>query len=315
MKLTSVTYCGGGGSSDQRCFEPANPQSAGKISSKKAAPDLEPGAPDIAPPDEEDQYERQLAFIYAWFLETLERVESDDKKAAPAARSELQTLFLNLLGQLLRVALKSKGSAAKKWAGEFLGNVYQSIDKYDEKLSKANAAYRAEKAKIGSKSVTAALFSRSRITKVVLRELKTAERYQKRLLLLNAIRQPKDSRGRKIPEAERQRLGLLKDWKEAARKESIPEAYWPLVKLPGFSLKSWREWDDFLWPFITAKIDIKKMPPLKVREYDKQRWRWRKGSPVSLPGKQFRKRSYSDLRRQVRGILESRATLRDDRVL
>jgi hypothetical protein len=65
-------------------------------------------------------YEKQLALVYAWFFKMLEWVESGDEEAAHEARGQLQTLFLSLLGQLMRLAKKKKDNATKRWAGELL---------------------------------------------------------------------------------------------------------------------------------------------------------------------------------------------------
>ena len=165
-------------------------------------------------------YEKQLALVYAWFFDRLELLESDDKKEANVARGELQGLFLNLKDQLMRIAQKKKGSKAKRWAGWMLAHIYKRIEKHHKKLCKANTSYAKECAKIGSKSVTSALFPRSPITKVVRRELIKAVGYQKRLILLSAS----------------------KDWRESAKRKRIPEAYWPLIEFPEFSVKWEAKW-------------------------------------------------------------------------
>jgi hypothetical protein len=177
-------------------------------------------------------YEKQLAFVYAWFLEMWEVLESDDEKTANEARVELQSLFRKHVGQLLRQALSNKHSEAKQWAGMILANIGSTVRKYDEKLSETNSAYLAEKNKIISKSTRQlgqVLFPKL-ISEVVQRELKTAESHRKTLKLLKA--------------------GLGKGWKEAARRQNIPEAYWVFAELDPFLGKSESEWWTPLWSLI-----------------------------------------------------------------
>jgi hypothetical protein len=281
MKRTSAVPTRGRASPEQQRSERKKRQPAGKISSKNPASDLQPGAPDIAHPDEEEKYERQCCFIYAWWFEMLERVEGADEKAARHARGELQTLFLNLGGQLLRIALSEGRGDAKKWAGKLLADIYKSIEKHDKKLKETNADYAEESAKIGSKSVTSALFPRTPIAKIVNREWAKAKRYWERLQLLSAI----------------------DDWKEAATEEKIPEAYWPLLKFPTLSKEYAARrgllWKRILWPIIREKIDLSKMPPFKVREYDREKFslnpRARKWGEPLATGKTQRNRYYSDV--------------------
>jgi hypothetical protein len=227
---------------------------------------LKKGAPEIAHPSNREAYEYQLSLITAWFFEMWERIGSDDEKAAHEARVELQTLFLNFLGQLLRLAYAKKGSATNKWAGATLASVGVSIGKHDLKLVKANAAYREEKEKLagkkkrgekqpGKKSLASVFFPKW-IGQIVQRELKETERYQKHLLLL------KTAYGKK--------------WKKAAKRESIPEAYYATVHLPELRKKKFQDntkaqvylektkkrWWKFLWPLISKKIKAK-LPKVK----------------------------------------------------
>jgi hypothetical protein len=265
-----------------------------------------PGAPDIAHPGEKEKWERQTAFVTAWFLEMLERVESDDEKAGHAARCELQELLLNTIGQVLRVAQKSKAGVAKEWAGELLAIIGVSIgrqDRYNKKL-KANTAYAEMKKKLSGKGLTSALFPKGKVCAIVQRELKKAERYRERLRRLSAIR------NRKITEGERRQLGLLKDRREAARQEKIPEAYWPLRNFPEFSVKSEPKWWEFLSPLIRKKIDLLKLKPLKRRAYDELRVFLRNGKPqVRERDRKNRKRYPSDTAAREHLILLAR--LRD----
>jgi len=166
-----------------------------------------------------------------------EKVTSGNAAVAREARAELQPLIL-YHGQLLRFASQKKNSETKRWAGVMLASINVSIWKQDQKLSKINPAYRQEKAKLAGKSLTAALFPKL-IGKVVQRELMKARRYRDRLMLLKGA------------------CGKL--WKLVAKKQKIPEAYWPVANLPEFSVKSESLWWKFLWPMIRKKISVAKL--------------------------------------------------------
>jgi hypothetical protein len=219
---------------------------------KNFGPQLEPSAPDIAHPIKRRAYERQMGSIYGWFVETLERTENMDGEAAHAARGELQALLHKCISNLLRIALKSTRGDARRWAGELLASMRVSIEKHDRKL-KANAAYAEMKKKLSGKSVTSALFP-TYVCGIAQQELKTAERYRNRLLLHKPC----------APAL-------------AAVKREIPKAYWRTMKLPEFSVKHEPTWWKFLKPLIWKKIDLSKMPPLKLREYDTLKVSMRKG--------------------------------------
>ena len=109
--------------------------------SKKGSPEahaesqkLRSGAPDIAHPGDGEKWERQTELITAFLFEMWERVEARDKKAAREARAELQTFFLNSIGQSLRVALDDKDGIAKQWASKLLADVFVSICKHIGKV-------------------------------------------------------------------------------------------------------------------------------------------------------------------------------------
>jgi hypothetical protein len=72
------------------------------------------------------------------------------------------------------------------------------------------------------------------------------------------------------------------------------------VDLPEFNMESVPEWEKFLLPLVAKKIDLKKLPPLKLREYDKVERTWfnaRTGKSSVVPSqKKNRKRYPSDLR-------------------
>jgi hypothetical protein len=287
----------GGASPDQQRSERKNRQPAGKIMSKKGSIEadgesqkLRPGAPDIAHPDDRERYERQAEFVTAWFLEMLERLESTDEKSAHAARCELQDFFLNGLGQALRVGLDKKESAANKWAGELLAITGSGIGKYDKKL-KANAAYAEMKKKLSGKGLTSTLFP-TYVCGIVGQELDTAEKCRRSLLLL--------------------RDGCANAWAMEARWQGILEEYWPTVELPEFSVKNEPTWWEFLQPLIEKKIDVSKMPPLKLREYDTMKVSMRNGkAEMRESGKKIRKRYPSDSETTAHDHLKLRARLRD----
>jgi len=150
-----------------------------------------------------------------------------------------------------------------------------------------NAAFRDEKRRIGKVRID--LLFPGMVRAITQRELKKAGHFRKRLLLLSAID------NRKIPEIERQRLGLLKDWKEAAKKEGIPEAYWPTVKLPEFSDKHLPKWSKFLWPLIQDNSDKQQLLELAQLKYRSARTRY-----------------FGDLQKTARDHLKALARLRDE---
>ena len=243
------------------------------------------GAPDIAHPDDGESYEWQMAFIHAWFFETWGRTASDDEKAAHGARAELQTLWLNGLGVLLKLGLEKRERSVKQWAGMMLAGIFVSIYKHDSEkgkarrvLSKTNEAYRLEKSRLGKLRTDVLLATE--LTATVWRELEVTINYRKRLLRLRAIQY----------------------WEAEAERERIPQTYWPCVKLPEFSKNSESKWWKFLWPLISAKIDTSRLRPLTQRD-------------PRTGGVKVRKRYPSDLQHTARGALQAFARLKDEGVL
>ena len=106
------------------------------------------------------------------------------------------------------------------------------------------------------------------------RELKTAVRHCRTLLLLKTgcvSEREQKRRGKLAKEhgfelADRER-GTT--WKQAAERQKIPQLYWPLVKFPEFSPRSFGRWFKFLWPLIREKIELSKLPSLSQRDLDK----------------------------------------------
>jgi hypothetical protein len=253
--------------------------------SKKKALRLVPGAPEVAHPSEKEKYEHQIALIYAWFLETWERTASDDENAAHSARAELQTLWLNALGALLKLALEKKDSSVKQWAGMMLASIFVSINKHDSEkgktrreLSKTNEIYRREKSRLG-KLRTDVLFA-ANLTATVWRELRITDSFRKQL----------------------RRLKAVSHWKTEAERQCLPKAYWPCVKLPEFTEESVPQWWKFLWPLIIKKIDTSGLRPLA--QFDPE-----------TGGVKPRKRYPSDFQHTATGALLTFARLKDKGVL
>ncbi|HWX16597.1 MAG TPA: hypothetical protein VNY07_08425 [Chthoniobacterales bacterium] len=248
------------------------------------------GYPEIAHPNDQPKYERQLGLVYDWFSKMLERVEGDDQEATESVQNELQGLFGTLGRNLLRLALDKNGGVAKEWAGDLLGSFYKSIEKHDEKLCEANAKYVNAKKVIG-KVRKDVLFPRDGISAVAQRELNKAEGYRKSLARLKAV----FSRELQVPTRVRLRDSDGKDlgektvfrtlsseekqkrFEQEAKKRRIPQEYWKTTDLAPFSAKSKTEWWNFLWPLIRknnpdllSKLRAGKIASMGIRV--KPRW-------------------------------------------
>ena len=270
---------------------------------------LRSGAPDIAHPDDGEKWERQTELITAFLFEMWERVEARDKKAACEARAELQTFLLNSLGQSLRVALDDKDSIAKQWACKFLSDIFVSIGKHVGKVRIKKPygklmeikAFRDEKKRIG-KVRTDVLFP-GMVRAITQRELKTAARHRRTLLLLKAgcVSEREQKRRGKLAKEHGFELSDCErgtTWKQAAERQKIPQPYWPLVKFPEFSTRSVGRWFKFLWPLIREKIELSKLPSLSQRDLDKG-------------GTKIRTRYLSDSQKTAYDHLKALARLRD----
>ena len=256
---------GAGGDGVGSPIQPENPQVGRKNFLRENDVRLVPGAPDISHPADGEKYERQIAFIYDWFFEMRDRIASDDDKAAHGARAELQTLWLNALGVLLKLALDKTNSSAKQWAGMMLASIFVSINKHDSekgkarrKLSKTNETYRQEKSRLGKLRTDVLLATK--VTELVWRELKVTINYRNRL----------------------RRFKAIKCWKTEAKRQGIPEAYWPCVNLRDFSEKSESHWWKFLWPLIKKKIDTSSLPRLAQHDPETGGVKPRKRYPSDL---------------------------------
>ena len=106
------------------------------------------------------------------------------------------------------------------------------------------------------------------------RELKTAVRHCRTLLLLKAgcVSEREQKRRGKLAKEHGFELDYRErgtTWKQAAERQKIPQPYWPLVKFPEFSPRSFGRWFKFLWPLIREKIKLSKLPSLSQRDLDK----------------------------------------------
>jgi hypothetical protein len=241
-KHARTPQAGAGGAHGRVTEKAKNRRPVRKIFDQKSEVCLVPGAPEIAHPIKREAYERQIAGIYAWFIETLERSESMDVETANAARGELQTLQRTLVKQLLRIALKSTRGDARRWAGQMLAMLFVTLEKHNGKrakrddgpLSRANRAYCEVRAKL--RKLRSDVLFPGPVGKAVQRELKKAENYRRRLLVF------KEAYG--------------EGWKAAVgghnieSRQKIPEEYWAFVDLLDFSPKLEAEWWKSLWPLI-----------------------------------------------------------------
>jgi hypothetical protein len=242
------------------------------------------GIPDIAHPDDDEKWELQTAFFTSFLFEIWERAEARDKKAAREARAELQTFFLNSLSQSLRLALDDKNSTASEWACKLLEDIFGSISKHVGKVRiekpygklMETEAFKDEKKRIGK--VRRDMLSPGMVCAITQRELKKAGRYRKRLLRLSSIEAARAA------------------WRAAAKRQNIPELYWPTVKLPEFSEKHLPKWLEFLWPIIQTYL------PKEDSWYERQ------------PQHEPRKRYLYDFQKTAHDHLEALARLRDKRL-
>ena len=234
------------------------------------------GYPQVTHPRDRAAYGWQIGFVHGWFEEMLARLGGEDALAARAAREALGAAFLGFTSTLLGLAKVGKDKKAREWAGRLLASVHGSIQKQDEKLSRVNKAYRLEKKKFGKLRVDV-LFPKG-FRKVVQRELRKAERLRRRLLVIE------------------KHCG--EEWRGVAKRQGIAESYWPVIKLPEFSVESEPVWWKFLGPLFRKKIDMSKMRPLKQRDQEHG-------------GIKDRKRYLSDLQKGCRDHLRSVARQRD----
>src|SRR5919108_130706 len=120
------------------------------------------------------------------------------------------------------------------------------------------------------------LFPRKHVSRIVHEEFLTAIGYWNRLQVICAFPQdrvPKPQtvttrKGKQLLVARIQQLPVFlpsqacTDWRGVARKNGIPDEYFPLVEFPRFSIRSEPKWWKFLWPLIQKRIDVSKLQPL-----------------------------------------------------
>jgi len=135
-----------------------------------------------APTDEQQFYKILTEAI--WLNGLLNRFLKLEKQlyeivSKPARLNELFVQFLKL-------AQHGDGGIEKQLAGEVLARIYVSLHKHSGKLKKVNPTFRETVIKIG-KIRSDVLLPKSPVGQVLQDELRTAERYQFKLLLLRKL--------------------------------------------------------------------------------------------------------------------------------
>jgi hypothetical protein len=218
-------------------------QPSEKILTKKRAeiPDevrrvLDAPAPDIAGLDNPALYVEQFCFVISWFRKMFERVGSHNKELAREARAALTALWRDGLSELTALAL-DKERKAEEWAGRLLATTGYWIASDDEKLRKANEAYRQEqselrKSKFWRPDLWFPTSKAAPLYKAIHRELWCISFYRGELVL---------------PKAQFHVQGLPEV------KRLVPMEYQPFMKLPPLSPKTWRKWEPKLWALVREK--------------------------------------------------------------
>ena len=204
---------------------------------------LDAPAPDIAGLDNPALYVEQCCFVISWFRKMFERVGSHNKKLAREARVALETLWRDGLSELTALAL-DKERKAEEWAERLLAITGYWIASDDEKLRKANEAYRQvqselRKSKFWRPDLWFPTSKASPLYKAIHRELWCIRFYRGEFVL---------------PKAQLHVQGLPK------AKRPVPTEYQPFMKLPPLSPKTFTKWEPKLWALIR-----KKYPDLLVK--------------------------------------------------
>jgi hypothetical protein len=194
------------------------------------------------------------------------------------------------VSQLIEWGFSKEEGELHEWAGSALANIIWRLQKRDTELGAANLFYMKESAKI-RKEKPVALYPKSKISRIVRRELGAALEMRKRLVIIRAIRRDVEKRGWESKEL------LVAIDEEKAR--LVPREYFPFEKLPPFSVKFEQKWWDFLWPFLQKKINVSKLPPLAQRDLD-------------TLGTKPRKRYHSTMQTHCRDHLKLLARLHDE---
>jgi hypothetical protein len=180
-----------------------------------------------------------------------------------------------LVVQFLGGAQHENDGTEKQQAGVVLGRVYISLQKHHEKLKKVNAAYLETVTKLG-KIRSDVLVPEALVGQILQKELRTAERYQFKLLLLRELIKEqlpvhlvtvdkKAIEKRTVNPGAWCKLSttvLLPGevttsipctWQDVARERKIPEEYWPTADLSPLCAKSERVWWKFIWSRLKEK--------------------------------------------------------------
>jgi hypothetical protein len=222
---------------------------------------------------------------------------------------DLVRILHAFLSQLVQWVEEKEQGELHQLAGQALAHIIGELNKREKELSAANQSYRAALKKI-SPLRPEVFFPKSKISRVVRRELFTALEMRKTLVVIKASRRDVEQRGWESKE-------LLAAF-DKVRARLVPREYLPFEKLRPFSSKSEPRWWEFLWPLLQKKIAVSKMPPLKAREYDtgSVSYNSRSGRMGSLAsGKKTRKRYHSDLETQCRKVFRRLARMRSEGLL
>jgi len=119
-----------------------------------------------------------------WLLKNIDKAKRRGARVGQIARDQFWILLDDCIRRLFELALpeREKDTPAKEWAGRILARLHASLEAHQWKLTRENPAYRELKAKMKSRADV--LVPESEISQMVQEELRTAESYQFRLLLL-----------------------------------------------------------------------------------------------------------------------------------
>jgi hypothetical protein len=169
----------------------------------------------------------QSGFVITWFNEMFKRAESGDERAAAEARFALGWLLGRGCWEVEKLALGDGDGASKAWAGRALACIGALIEADDEKLCKANEAYKKERPESGKLLRNDLWFPRNPLYQALHRELVLCEVYRGETPWAKARRY--------LPEIE---------------PSVVPTEYGPVLKLPPLSLKSFPRWEKEVWKLV-----------------------------------------------------------------
>src|SRR4030095_14246455 len=239
--------------------------------------------------------EHVLYYPDPWGTVALSQAILERGDARRIAFYDLLWIVERFLSQLVEWALEQELGELHELAGRALAHIGGSVRSRHNKLCAVNAAYLSEIKKIGrEKQLGVILFPESKISRLVQRELFTALRMRSRLRVIKGIKN-------RFCDRELKKLKGFKAAFDEAKARFVAREYFPLTKLPPFSVKSFPQWWEFLWPLIGKKLPVSKMPALKVREYDtgSVSYNSRTGRKSRLAGGQKKREHYlSDMQMQ-----------------